>query len=74
MKHLPVVIKCDCMSSEVKFENHKIPGNIQTKGKVKLTDLLVRLDREKKQERKNNIVLSIATVSSVAVLGIILSL
>ena len=62
------------MSSEVKFENHKVPENNHDKSKVKLTDLLLRLDREKKQERKNNIVLSIATVSSVAVLGIILSL
>lgn len=68
------MVICDNMSSEVKFENHKVPGNIQDRSKVKLTDLLLRLDREKKQERKNNIVLSIATVSSVAVLGIILSL
>jgi hypothetical protein len=42
--------------------------------KVKLTDLLIRLEREKKRERKSNIAISVATVSAVAVLGMILSL
>ena len=63
------------MSSEHKFENHSIPnqeGNI--KGKVKLTDLLSRLNQEKKQERKSTIALSVAAVSAVTVFGIILSL
>ena len=40
------------MSSQVKFENHSIPGEqIEKKGKVKLTELLSRLNVEKKRER-----------------------
>tara|TARA_B100001057_G_C22689387_1_gene887143 strand:- start:66 stop:257 length:192 start_codon:yes stop_codon:yes gene_type:complete len=63
------------MSEEHKFENHSMPiqeGNV--KGKVKLTDLLSRLNQEKKQERKSTIALSVAAVSAVTVFGIILSL
>ena len=62
------------MRGEIKFENHTLPENIQGKSKVKLTDLLIRLEEEKKKERKSNIALSVATVSAVAVLGVILSL
>ena len=62
------------MRGEIKFENHALPENIQGKSKVKLTDLLIRLEEEKKKERKSNIALSVATVSAVAVLGVILSL
>jgi len=62
------------MRGEIKFENHTLPENIQGKSKVKLTDLLIRLEEEKKRERKSNIALSVATVSAVAVLGVILSL
>ena len=60
--------------SEIKFENHTLPASIKGKNKVKLTDLLIRLEEEKKRERKSNIALSVATVSAVAVLGVILSL
>ena len=42
--------------------------------KVNLNDLIDRLHREKKKERKNNIVLSAAALSAVAVLGVILTL
>ena len=63
------------MSSEIKFENHSIPNeSIEKKGKVKLTDLLSRLNSEKKRERNSNIALSIAAVSAVTVFGIILSI
>jgi hypothetical protein len=62
------------MSSELKFENHNIPEEVKTKGKVKLTDLLHRLNVEKKKERNSNIALSVAAVSAVTVFGIILSL
>ena len=62
------------MSSEVKFKNHSFPDESEKKGKVKLTDLIFRLEQEKKRERKSNIALSVATVSAVAVLGVILSL
>jgi len=63
------------MSAEYKFNNHSNPNeNLSSKGKVKLTDLLSRLNEEKKQERKSNIALSVVAVSAVTVFGIILSL
>ena len=61
------------MSSEIKFENHE-HHHIDAQGKVKLTDLLNRLNEEKKKERNSNIALSVAAVSAVTVFGIILSL
>ena len=63
------------MSAEYKFENHNNPQSETTlKGRVKLTDLLSRLNEEKKQERKSTIALSVAAISAVTVFGIILSL
>jgi hypothetical protein len=63
------------MSVGYKFENHeqKETKNFQ-KNKVKLTDLLSRLNQEKKKERNSTIALSVAAVSAVTVFGIILSL
>ena len=38
------------MSSEIKFENHSIPEEkMDKKGRVKLTDLLSRMNVEKKK-------------------------
>ena len=62
------------MSSEIKFENHNLPEENSVKSTVKLTDLLSRLNEEKKKERNSNIALSVAAVSAVTVFGIILSL
>ena len=63
------------MSSGIKFEKHDLQNhNTVDKGKVKLTDLLTRLNHEKKKERNSNIALSIAAISAVSVFGIILSL
>ena len=62
------------MSSEVKFENHNSTEEKFVKSKVKLTDLLAKLNEEKKKERNSNIALSVAAVSAVTVFGIILSL
>ena len=62
------------MSSEIKFENHNHPEENSTRSKVKLTDLLSRLNEEKKKERNSNIALTVAAVSAVSVFGIILSL
>ena len=63
------------MSAEYKFKNHSdLQQGITSRGKVKLTDLLNRLNEEKKQERKSTIALSIAAISAVTVFGIILSL
>mgnify|MGYP001429780676 CR=1 FL=1 len=62
------------MRSEIKFENHRIPEGNLKKGRVKLTDLVSRLNEEKKREKNSNIALSVAAVSAIAVFGIILSI
>ncbi len=43
-------------------------------GKVKVTDLLNRLNEEKKIEKKRNLALGVAAVSAVTVFGIILTI
>ena len=66
--------------TEIKFKKHSSPYSISDdieyrgENKVKLTDLLSRLNQEKKKERNSNIALSVAAVSEVTVFGIILSL
>ncbi len=63
------------MSSEIKFEKHNFHQENLDKSKVvKVTDLLTKLNEEKKRERNSNIALSVAAVSAVTVFGIILSL
>jgi DNA polymerase III epsilon subunit-like protein len=50
-------------------------GNQENQSKkVNLNDLIERLNVEKKNERKHNIILSAVAVSAVAVFGIILTL
>ncbi len=60
------------MSSQYKQENHS--DNFSQQSKVKLTDLLSRINQEKKIERNRNLALSVAAVSAVTVFGIILTL
>ncbi len=60
------------MSSQHKFESHSEEMSHQSK--VKLTDLLSRINEEKKIERNRNLALSVAAVSAVTVFGIILTL
>lgn len=53
--------------------------NIQTEvqsspTKVKVTELLSRLNEEKRIEKKRNLVLGVAAVSAVTVFGIILTI
>ena len=62
------------MSSEIKFKDHSLPEKYSNQGKVKLTDLLSRLNTEKKKERNSNIAISVAAISAVTAFGIILSL
>ena len=63
------------MSSEIKFEKHNFHQENSDKSKVvKVTDLISKLNEEKKRERNSNIALSVAAVSAVTVFGIILSL
>jgi len=60
------------MSSQYKFENNA--QDMRQQSKVKLTDLLSRINEEKKIERNRNLALSVAAVSAVTVFGIILTL
>ena len=47
---------------------------IKSQGKVRVTDLLSRLNKEKKIEKKRNLALGVAAVSAVTVFGIILTI
>ena len=49
-------------------------GLSETQGKVKVTDLLSRLNQERKIEKKRNLALGVAAVSAVTVFGIILTI
>ncbi len=60
------------MSSHYKLENNS--EEMRQQSKVKLTDLLSRINEEKKIERNRNLALSVAAVSAVTVFGIILTL
>ena len=62
------------MSAEHKFKEHSIPEENFNRGKVNVTNLVNRLNQEKKKERNSNIALSVAAVSAATVFGIILSL
>ena len=60
------------MSSQYKYESNV--EEMRQQSKVKLTDLLSRINEEKKIERNRNLALSVAAVSAVTVFGIILTL
>ena len=61
------------MSKQLNFHrNHSEINNSQ--GKVNVTDLLSRLNGEKKIEKKRNLALGVAAVSAVIVFAIILTL
>ena len=56
------------------FYSSKFHGSADKSSKVNLNDLVGRLNLEKKRERKNNIILTVAVLSAVSVFGIILTL
>ena len=61
------------MSTHSNFkENSSEIARLQ--GKVRVTDLLSRLNEEKKIEKKRNLALGVAAVSAVTVFGIILTI
>ena len=60
------------MSSQFDFNQNSSQYNAE--GKVKVTDLLNRLNEEKKIEKKRNLALGVAAVSAVTVFGIILTI
>ena len=54
---------------------HKNNQNLgSSQGKIKVTDLLSRMNEERKIEKKRNLALGIAAVSAVTVFGIILTI
>ena len=61
------------MSSQLNTEN-QVNDFTNSQGKVKVTDLLSRLNEEKKIEKKRNLALGVAAVSAVTVFGIILTI
>ncbi len=61
------------MSSQLNMNENK-QDLIHHPGKVKVTDLLSRLNQEKKIEKKRNLALGVAAVSAVTVFGIILTI
>ena len=61
--------------SAIKFKEHSDhKADIDFNKKVDVTNLVSRLNQERKKERNSNIALSVAAVSAVTVFGIILSL
>ena len=71
-KSIKFLIKLTYMSTHYKLDDQAQKLNSQSK--VKLTDLLSRINEEKKIERNRNLALSVAAVSAVTVFGIILTL
>ncbi len=61
------------MSTQFNIDNNQ-PDLKYAQGKVKVTDLLSRLNEEKKIEKKRNLALGVAAVSAVTVFGIILTI
>lgn len=61
------------MSTQFNFDNNQSSYNT-TQSRVKVTDLLSRLNEEKKIEKKRNLALGVAAVSAVTVFGIILTI
>ena len=61
------------VSSETKFKDIEVENGLLNK-KVTLTDLVARMNEEKKKEKKANLILSVAAVSAVTAFGIILTL
>jgi len=63
------------MSAELKTKNtFTVHQEEIIKKSVDVNDLIERMNQEKKLEKKNNIILSAAAVSAVAIFGIILTI
>ena len=54
--------------------NHNQLERSNNQGKVKVTDLINRLNEEKKIEKKRNLALGVAAISAATVFGIILTI
>lgn len=58
----------------IHFQNHNHSNEATTQGRVKVTDLISRLNEEKKVTKKRNLALGVAAFSAVTVFGIILTI
>ncbi len=61
------------MSTQFNLDPNQADYN-NSQSRVKVTDLLSRLNEEKKIEKKRNLALGVAAVSAVTVFGIILTI
>ena len=61
------------MSTQFNLDNNQSSLS-NSQGKVTVTDLLSRLNEEKKIEKKRNLALGVAAVSAVTVFGIIITI
>ena len=61
------------MSTQFNLSEHQADHKSYN-SKVKVTDLLSRLNKKKKIEKKRNLALGVAAVSAVTVFGIILTI
>lgn len=72
------MFKSSCMSTqqEQKNINHysERDTSLQANRRVDVNDLVSKMNDEKKQDRKNSLILGAAAVSAVTVFGIILTL
>ena len=62
------------MSIPYKTSSETSEEMTNSNGKVKVTDLISRINAEKKVEKKRNLALAVAAVSATTVFGIILTL
>ena len=60
------------MSTQFRFDNSS--SEVNSQNRVRVTDLISRLNEEKKIEKKRNLALGVAAVSAVTVFGIILTI
>jgi|TARA_B000000437_G_scaffold210444_1_gene180389 hypothetical protein len=61
------------MSTQFNFDKNQTNYQI-SQGRVKVTDLISRINEEKKIEKKRNLALGVAAFSAVTVFGIILTI
>tara|TARA_B100001059_G_scaffold197986_1_gene203671 strand:- start:4281 stop:4466 length:186 start_codon:yes stop_codon:yes gene_type:complete len=61
------------MSAQFKFDKSQSEYHVN-QGRVKVTDLISRINEEKKIEKKRNLALGVAAFSAVTVFGIILTI
>ncbi len=62
------------MSTHFNMQQHSEAQISRPQSKVRVTDLISRINEEKKSEKKRNLALGVAAVSAATVFGIILTI